>query len=87
MNTIVVIILENLLKQVLSILGGITKEDWERVKEWVREAATKLANEPGLDRREYVVKKVQEAWSKLSPFLVNLLVDGAFGYLRKKGEA
>lgn len=80
------VVIEFLIKQVLTWLGSIKSEQWEKAKELVVEAAKEFAHLPGDKRREWVVTKLKEAWADLSPFLVNLLVDGAFGFLRKQSK-
>lgn len=77
-------IYEYLFKKVLIFLGGISQEQWVKTKELVVKAATDLAHKPGAERRAYVVEELKKLWSNLQPFIINLLVDGAFGLVIKK---
>jgi hypothetical protein len=72
-------------KYLLKFLGGVTSDQWERVKSLVVAAALDFAHLPGSERRAWVVKEVSKLWENFAPYLVNLLVDGAFGLLRQKG--
>jgi hypothetical protein len=75
---------EFLFKSLLSFFGNITSSQWDKAKELVATAAKDLANKPGSERREYVVSELKKLWGNLAPYLINLLVDGAFAFLKAK---
>jgi len=75
-------IYETAFKLVLKFLGGITSDQWDQVKALVAKAATDFVNTPGADKRAWVVDEIKKLWGDMAPYLVNLLVDGAFGLLR-----
>jgi hypothetical protein len=75
-------LIETLVKKLLSWFGNVNADQWEKAKTLVKDAATKLAHLPGEQRRQYVVDELKKAWGKLAPFVVNLMVDNAFGLLK-----
>jgi|JI7StandDraft_1071085.scaffolds.fasta_scaffold885800_1 hypothetical protein len=77
---------ETAFKFILKFLGNVTAGQWNTVKDLVSKAATDFAHLPGDQRRAWAVAEVKKLWSDLAPFIVNLLVDGAFGLLRNAGK-
>ena len=75
---------EFLFKSLLSFFGNISSDQWNKSKELVAKAAVDLANKPGNERREFVVTELRKLWGNLAPYLINLLVDGAFAFLKAK---
>lgn len=75
---------EFIFKNLLSFFGNISSSQWDKSKELVAKAAVELANKPGSERREYVVTELKKLWGNLAPYLINLLVDGAFAFLKAK---
>lgn len=74
-------ILEKLIKYLLSVFHGVTTEQWTKAKELVLKAAAELKDKPGNERRQWVIDQLKSLWGDLAPWLLNLLVDNAFGLL------
>lgn len=75
---------EFLFKSLLSFFGNISSSQWDKAKQLVSTAAIDLANKPGSERRAFVIEELKKLWGDLAPYLVNLLVDGAFAFLKAK---
>ena len=62
----------------------LNKDSFDMLLSWVRQAET--AFEKGEDKSAYVKGKVKTILQVSAPYLVDLLVALAVGYLGKKGE-
>lgn len=52
----------------------------------VQNAATSVADAPGDTKRTTAIAEFKTLFSEVEPYLVNLLIDSAFGYLRAAGK-
>lgn len=65
-------------------LFQLHKDDFAKVLDLVREAEEKF--ESGVDKSEYVKTQAKQALRISAPYLVDLVVGLAVGYLGKKGD-
>lgn len=65
---------------------GVTDTQVTAAETAVQHAATVVADAPGEQKRSTAISQFKELFSEVEPFLVNLLIDSAFGYLRAAGK-
>lgn len=65
---------------------GATDDQITAAETAVQGAATAVVAAPGADKRATAIDEFKKLFSEVEPFLVNLLIDSAFGYLRAAGK-
>ena len=72
------------IKKVLAALAGITSRQWATVVLWVSNAARDAMLQSGANRKEAVVRLIRAQWPELRDHVVNLLIEVAVAWVRRK---
>jgi hypothetical protein len=76
--------IQTLIKFVLSKLVNVTGQQWELALHWVQEAARDKRFSTGAERKAEVIRILKKAWPAISTLALNVLIEVAVAFIRRK---
>jgi hypothetical protein len=76
--------IQSLIKYILGKLAGITARQWAVALNYVMEAAKNDRFKSGDERKAAVTNAIKSLWPDIQSFALNLLIETAVAFARKK---
>lgn len=73
---------ETLIKLLLKLLAGISKEQWAQAVQYVTDAAKTAMD--SVEKRNWVIDSLKARWPQLSNWATNWLVETSVAYFKNR---
>lgn len=77
---------EFIIRRILSLIAGITADQWRAAVSWVQIAAENATLKTGAERKASVERSFRAAWPLIQAFALNWLIETALAWVRYRNR-